>query len=167
MEIIDKSFKRSPKSFIIQSLLAVVAVAVILYFVEILTHAAVIAALGSSAFIVFAMPHSITARSRKLIGGHIIGLASGTICYYAFLSGPLGNLINNWEFTTLFIYALAVGLAIFLMVVTNTEHPPAAGTALGIVVYPWSSQVAIFVLSFAIILAIVRRLLISRMKDLV
>ena len=167
MEIIDKSFRRSPKDFIIQSLLAVVAVAVILYFVEILTHAAVIAALGSSTFIVFAMPHSITAKAKKLIGGHVIGLASGTICYYAFLCGPLGNLIKNWEFITLFIYALAVGLAIFIMVITNTEHPPAAGTALGIVAYPWSSQIAIFVLSFAIILAIVRRLLISRMKDVV
>ena len=68
---------------------------------------------------------------------------------------------------TLFIYALAVGLSIFLMVVTNTEHPPAAGTALGIVGHAWSYQVVIFVLLCAIGLAIVRRLLRSRLKDLV
>ena len=69
MHIIDKSFTRAPKSYIIQSLLAVIVVAVILYFVEIITHAAIVAALGSSAFIVFAMPHSITAKPRRLIGG--------------------------------------------------------------------------------------------------
>lgn len=167
MEIIDKSFKRAPKSFIIQSLLAVVTVAIVLYFVELLTHAAIVAALGSSAFIVFAMPRSITARSRNLIGGHIVGLLSGTFCYYAFLAGPLGKLITGWEFTTLFVYALTIGLSIFLMAITNTEHPPAAGTALGIVGHAWSYQVIIFVLLFAIGLAAVRGLLGSRLRDLV
>ena len=86
MQLIDKSFKRAPKSYIMQSLLAVVAVAIILYFVEVLTHAAIVAALGASAFIVFAMPHSITAKSRRLIGGHIVGIISGTFCYYVYLS---------------------------------------------------------------------------------
>ena len=167
MEIIDKSFKRAPKGYIIQSLLAVVTVALILYFVEVLTHAAIVAALGASAFIVFAMPHSNTAQTRRLIGGHIVGLLSGTFCYYAFLTGPLGKLINGGEFIPLFIYALAVGLSIFLMVVTNTEHPPAAGTALGIVAHTWSYQVVIFVLLCAVGLAIIRGLLRSRLKDLV
>ena len=167
MEIIDKSFKRAPKSFIIQSLLAVVTVAIILYFVEVLTHAAIVAALGASAFIVFAMPRSITARSRSLIGGHVVGILSGTLCYYAFLTGPLGELITGWEFTTLFIYALAVGLSIFLMAITNTEHPPAAATALGVVVHAWSYQIVVFVLLCAIGLALVRGLLGSRLRDLV
>jgi len=167
VEIIDKSFKQAPKSFVIQSLLAVVTVAIILYFVEVLTHAAIVAALGASTFVVFAMPHSNTARPRSLIGGHIVGLLCGTFCYYVFLSDPVGGLITTWEFTTLFVYALAVGLSIFLMAITNTEHPPAAGTALGIVIHPWSYQAAIFVLLFAVGLAIVRRLLGSRLKDLV
>ena len=167
MPIIDKSFKRAPKSYIVQSLLAVVAVAIILYFVELLTHAAIVAALGASAFIVFAMPHSITAQTRRLIGGHIVGLLSGTLCYYAFLSGHLGKLATSSEFTTLFVYALAVGLSIFLMVITNTEHPPAAGTALGIVGHAWSYQVVLFVLLCAIGLAIIRRLLGSHLRDLV
>ena len=167
MEIIDKTFKQSPKNFIIQSVLAVITVAVILYFVEVLTHAAIVAALGASAFVVFAMPCSITARSKNLIGGHIVGLLSGTICHYVFLAGPLGKFINGAEFAVIFIYALAVGLAIFLMVITNTEHPPAAGTALGIVAHTWSHEIIIFVLAFAVGLAIVRKLLGSRLRDLV
>ncbi|MFB0559571.1 MAG: HPP family protein [Dehalococcoidales bacterium] len=166
VHLFDKSFVRAPKRYIVQSLLAVVVVAVILYFVEVLTHAAIVAALGASAFIVFAMPHSITAQPRRLIGGHIIGLLSGTVCYFTFLTGPLGKLVNGWEFATLLVYAVAVGLSIFLMVVTDTEHPPASGTALGIVAHVWSYQVIIFILACAIGLAIVRRLLRGYLKDL-
>ena len=63
-------------------------------------------------------------------------------------------------------YALAVGLCIFLMTITNTEHTPAVATALGIVSDGWSYQIVISVLLFAVILAIVRRLLRHRLKDL-
>ena len=66
----------------------------------------------------------------------------------------------------MFIYALAVGLSIFLMTVTNTEHPPAASTALGVVAHVWSYEVVIFILLAAISLAIVRRLLRSHLRDL-
>jgi len=166
MGIIDNSFRRVPRYYVVQSLFAVLAFAIILYFVKVLTHAAIVGALGSSAFIVFAMPHSLTARTRRLIGGHIVGIGAGAICYFAFLVGPLGRLVTRWEFTTLLVYALAVGLSIFLMTATNTEHPPAAGTALGIVAHEWSFQVIIFILLAATCLAVARRLLRGRLKDL-
>ena len=167
MSIIDKSFKGTFKNYITQSLLATVALAIILYFVKVLTHAAIVASLGASTFIVFAMPHWVTARPRRLIGGHVVGILSGTICYYTFLTGPVGRLVTNWEFATLSVYALAVGLSLFLMALTNTEHPPAAGTALGIVVQPWSYQIVIFVLVSVISLAIIRRLLSRYLRDLI
>ncbi len=166
MEIIDSSFKKDPKSYIVQSLLAIVAITVILAVVEVLTHAAIVAALGASTFIVFAMPHSITARSRRLVGGHVVGLAVGAACYFTFLSGSLGRLVTGWPFLTWLVYALTLGLAIFLMTVTNTEHPPAASTALGIVAHEFSYQVILFVLICAVCLAIVRRLLRKHLKDL-
>ncbi len=166
IQIIDKSFLKSPRNYIIQSLLAVVAVAIILYFVEALTHAAIVAALGASTFIVFAMPNYVTAQPRRLIGGHIIGLLCGLLCYYVFIVGPFSRLCNEWEFVTWIAYALAVGLSIFLMTITNTEHPPAAGTALGIVAHEWSSTTLIFVIVFAISLAVVKILLKKYLKDL-
>ena len=167
MRIIDKSFTRAPKSYIVQSLLAIVALAIILTFVEVMTHAAIVAALGASTFIVFAMPHSITAQPRRLIGGHIVGMLCGFLCYYVFLTGPLEKLFGDTEFILWVAGALSVGLSIFLMTITNTEHPPAAGTALGIVAHEWSAQTIIFVLVFAISLAIVRRLLRRYLRDLV
>lgn len=166
MTIIDESFKKNPKSYIVQSLLAIVAVTAILAVVEVLTHAAIVAALGASTFIVFAMPHSITARPRRLIGGHVVGLAVGSLCYLVFFTGSLGRLVTGWPLVTWVIYALTVGLAIFLMAVTNTEHPPAASTALGIVVHEFSYEVILFVLMCAVCLALVRRLLRRYLRDL-
>ena len=166
MHIIDKSFIRAPRRYIIQSLLAVAAVVLILYFVEVLTHAAIVAALGASTFIVFAMPHSITAQPRRLIGGHIIGLICGTLCYYAFLTGPLGRLAADWDYILWFAGALSIGLAIFLMAITNTEHPPAASTALGVVVHALSYQMVIFILLCILGLALIRRLLRGYLRDL-
>ena len=51
------------------------------------------------------------------------------------------------------------------MAITNTEHPPAAATALGIVAHGWSYQIVIFVLACAIGLAVARRLLKFRIAD--
>jgi CBS-domain-containing membrane protein len=100
MHIIDSSFTKKPKSYIIQSLLAVLALAVILYFVEVLTHAAIVAALGSSTFIVFAMPHTVAARSRRLIGGHLVGLICGMASYFLLLNGPWVNLLQAGSLST-------------------------------------------------------------------
>jgi CBS-domain-containing membrane protein len=166
MEIIDKSFIQKPKNYILQSLLALLALLVILSFIEILTQAAIVAALGASTFIVFAMPRSITAKPRRLIGGQVVGIICGLICYYAFLTGPLGELSGEHELFLWFAYALSVALSLFLMTITNTEHPPAAATALGIVTHGCSWQTVLFILIFAIGLAIVRRLLRERLIDL-
>ena len=167
MEIIDKSFKRAPGNYVIQSLLAVVAVAVILFFIEVLTHAVIVAALGASTFIVFAMPHTIAAQARRLVGGHVVVVVCGCIFYYALvLIGYPEGLQLSQELVISIAGALSVGLAIFLMAITNTEHPPAAATALGIVIGGWSSGVIVFIFLGAVSLALTRRLLRGYLKDL-
>jgi CBS-domain-containing membrane protein len=166
VEVIDRSFVQKPRNYVMQSLLAMAAMMVILSFVEVLTEAAIVAALGASTFIVFAMPRSITARPRRLIGGHAVGIICGLICYYSFLTGPLGEFSGEHQLMLWFAYALSVAISLFFMTVTNTEHPPAASTALGIVAYGCSWQTVLFVLLFAVGLSIVRRLLSSRLIDL-
>ncbi|HUV43227.1 MAG TPA: HPP family protein [Dehalococcoidales bacterium] len=164
--VVDREFLRNPRSFIIQSLVATVVVAIILYFVEMLTHAAIVAALGASTFIVFAIPRSRTAEARRLVGGHVVGVAVGALCYFLLLNGVLRELAIEWEYVSWLVGALAVGLSIFGMTVTNTEHPPAAGTALGIIAHGWTNKTVIFILVFVLCLAIVRRLLGRHLVDL-
>ena len=52
--------------------------------------------------------------------------------------------------------ALSVGSGALLMVITNTEHPPAAGAAFALVIDPWSWPAIFFVISSVIIFSIVR-----------
>jgi CBS-domain-containing membrane protein len=42
--------------------------------------------------------------------------------------------------------AMAVGLAIFVMVITGTAHPPAAGLALELILNEWSPLTIVVVL---------------------
>jgi CBS-domain-containing membrane protein len=62
--------------------------------------------------------------------------------------------------------ALAVGLGTMIMVATSTEHPPAAGTALGLVISPWSWSAIVFIMSSALALSIVRIALRPRLVNL-
>ena len=68
--------------------------------------------------------------------------------------------------------ALSVGIGIFIMVVTNTEHPPAAGTSLGLVIQCCQPMAGIdwasisFILVSAIMLSAVRIALRDRMINL-
>ncbi|MFC1966105.1 HPP family protein [Chloroflexota bacterium] len=142
-------------------------IAVILNVVGFLTRGAIVAALGASTFIIFAMPKAVTAQPRRLIGGHIVGLLCGLLCYYVFQAWSSGEQSQNWLILLRIDAAVAVGLSIFIMAITNTEHPPAAGTALGVVAHEWTYETIIFILVCAISLAIFGRLLRGYLKDLV
>jgi len=83
-----------------------------------------VAAAGSSAFVVFAMPESKTAHPRRVLGSHfvcgLIGLAFHTT-YPEIL--PFEAAVS-----------LALGVAILTMVSLWLEHPPAGGTVIFFVV---------------------------------
>jgi CBS-domain-containing membrane protein len=64
-------------------------------------------------------------------------------------------------------YSLAVGLTFFIMVAIDTEHPPAAGTALGVVLNGFSLNASIGVLISAIILSLIHHFARPYLKDLV
>jgi len=112
------------------------------------------------------MPKSTQAQPRNVIGGHAVGLLSGSVCYLPFLwlSFPVGSL--GAELLYVFTCAIAVGMAIFLMTITDTEHAPAAGTALGIVAHGFTWQTVV-VLSCALALSLVRWLLRAKLRNLV
>jgi CBS-domain-containing membrane protein len=144
------------KHYVLQSILATLSVFVVLYFLS-LQEAVIIASIGATAFIVFTMPNNITAQSRNVIGGHLIGL------FYGFLFSliPHSALIFS-----ILIYSLAVGASIFTMVVTDTEHPPAAGTALGVVITGIRLDVLITVVMSIIILSLIHRFFKPYLRDL-
>ena len=62
---------------------------------------------------------------------------------------------------------MAVGFAIFIMAVTNTEHPPAAGIALGLVINRWDHLTIIYILIAIIWLVSIKLVLRKYLMDLI
>ncbi|KAJ1843746.1 hypothetical protein LPJ73_005388 [Coemansia sp. RSA 2703] len=80
-----------------------------------------IAPTGASAVLLFAVPSSPLAQPRNVILGHLIAAQMGVFMY---------ELFKHVEVSLEWLPgALAVGLAIFFMGLTNCYHPPAGATA--------------------------------------
>lgn len=71
-----------------------------------------IASFGASCVLAFGLWNSPLSQPRNIIGGHFISTLIGLIIYHLFGNEP-------WSL------ALGVGLAIGLMMLTKTTHPPA------------------------------------------
>jgi len=152
-----RKFRSSRKNYVWQSCLAALAIFLVLLFLN-LEHAVVIAAIGATAFIVFAMPDNITAHSKNIIGGHLVGFFVGSLC--ALIPHP-----SLW--CSILSYSLAVGLSIFIMLVIDMGHPPAAATALGLAIMGFSSNAAIAVVTSAVLLALAHHFLKPFLRNLV
>ncbi|MBL7140266.1 MAG: HPP family protein [Planctomycetes bacterium] len=139
MRIFDRKFHKHVGRYLFQCALATGAVLVILLVLDVITQAVIIASLGASSFIAFTMPHANVSRPRYMIGGYVWGMVAG-IAMNA-LGDAVGDpALGGWTLRGDVIFgAASVGLAIFLMVITDTEHPPAAGLALGVVLAQWNT----------------------------
>ncbi|MBN2017565.1 MAG: HPP family protein [Candidatus Cloacimonetes bacterium] len=145
------------KNYLFQSLFATVSVFLILIILK-FSNAIVIASIGATVFIVFAMPNSVSARPRSIIGGHLTGL----------LVGSLISLIPFSSFyIEILILAASVGISMFIMVMIDCEHPPACGTALGIALIGFSWEIAFAVVIFSILLAAIHDIFKNVIRDLV
>lgn len=152
-KIIGK-FKKLWIYYVLQSLLAALALFVLVLFLG-RDKMVVTSAMGATSFIVFAMPKAVSAQTKNVIGGHLVGLACGTIFYFT----KLPYFVE---------YPCVVGMAIFLMVALDVEHPPAAGTALAVVINELSPIDAfVIIMISALILSQCRYFLRHYLKDLV
>jgi CBS-domain-containing membrane protein len=163
----DRGFRKHKARYVLQCALATLAVLIVLLILDTISNTVIIAALGASSFIVFAMPGERVSRSRFLIGGYLVGTASGVLCHYLSVSPLFAQISALQGYVDAVFGALAVGLATFAMVITNTEHPPAAGLALGFVLDEWSHFTIVVVIVGIVLLAAIRRLLQPILIDLV
>ena len=164
---IDLKFRRGlVRHYFLQSLLAMAVIAIILAIFFRLGRLIFAAAMGSSAFVVFAAPSSVSAQPRCLLGGHYFSLLIGGLIQLLLWAAPLQSLGLDGDYARVLAAGLAVGLSIFVMAVTDTEHPPAAGTAMGSVLNEWSSAAGITVVVGTLVLSITRYLLRNSLRDL-
>ena len=165
--LFDKKFKKNTFKYILQCFLATLTILAVLIFLDVLNEAALISALGASAFIVFTMPTQYSSDPRRLIGGYIVGVFVGLI-FFIISQSEIKNILGFSNMTTLIVFgAIAVGFAILIMAVTNTEHAPAAGIALGLVINQWDYLTIIFIVLAIIWLTSIRLILKGYMMDLI
>ena len=165
--IVSQKARENILPYIYQPALATLAILLILLFLDVISHTAIIATLGSSAFLVFTRPRAYESRLRPLLGGYLIGTTVGMSFYYLSLLPGLVSLPISTSTVVVIFSAMAVGGAIFLMVITNTEHSPAAGMALGLVMNDWDYKTILFIFSAVGVLAVLRQILRPYMIDLI
>ena len=148
-----------------QCSLAGAVVLVLLLALDTVTQTVLIAALGASAFIAFAVPLSLHSSPRHMIGGYVVGILAGCLMSTLFSSIDVSSaFVTN---AAMIVFgALAMSTAMFFMVVTRTEHPPAAALALGLVLNEWSGTTIVAVLAGVIALSIFKRMVLPVLMDL-
>lgn len=153
--LLSKNFRKKWFNYVWQSALVGIVTFFFLYILDELVAIVILAGVGSTFFNVFAMPNARTAQTRNIIGSYIICIVIGSI-FFNFSSYVISG-------------GLAVGAASFFMAVTDTEHPPAAGIALGLSIITAVEQLysgAIFAISGAFLVILLKYMLKSRLRDL-
>jgi CBS domain-containing membrane protein len=162
VNLLDNKIKQNLKRYTIQVSFATLALFCTFVAEQVLVggeeaRAIIVAAIASTAFILFISPFSASARPRSVFGGHLIAvLVSIPLTWIA--DGTFGHSVSSAVPYVFGLYAaLGVGLTMFLMASTNTEHPPAAGTALAVVAHGFDWRLVLFlVLAIGILVAIQR-----------
>ena len=162
--VIDPKLRRSFKNYLLQSMIATGICCIMLISLGVIPEA-IVASLGASTFIVFVAPDTRSAKPRGLLGGQLIGTGAGLICWLPLEWGLLTNTVSPRIEIAIF-GSIAVGLAIFLMVIIDMEHPPAAGTALSLVMAKWTIYTIAFIGAASLFLSLVRWALGKRLKNL-
>lgn len=153
--LISRNFKEKWSNYIWQSAAAGIVTFSFLFIYYELISLVVIAGVGSTFFTVFATPKLRTAQTRNVIGSYVICVLLGMACFTLSPVALSGG--------------VAVGAAAFLMVITDTEHPPAAGVALGLSITSKTEYLyagAIFAVLGALVAASLKHLLLPLLKDL-
>ena len=110
---------------------------------ELTGTALLMAPFGASCFLAFAVPDSPLAQPRNIVFGHLISTAVGMLTLSVLGAGWLS-------------VAIAVGLAVLMMLVTRTGHPPAGADPLVVFALQPSVGYLMFpVLTGAIFIALV------------
>ena len=166
MRIFDRRFSQNKLRYLLQCLLATVSAMLVLTVLSSMANKVVMASLGASCFIAFCVPHKRASSPRFMIGGYLVGIGAGALCYWlAKVPWPESVRLLQSQSDVIF-GGLAIGLAMFIMVITNTEHPPAASLALGFVLGEWQPLTLAIAMIEIVMLCILKKLLKPLLIDL-
>ncbi len=161
---IDPHFTHRWRIYVSQSATAGLLLWFVLLAQDIISNGVIVAAIASSVAIVFFVPHSVASSPVRIVGGHVSAVLAAYIVVGIALMFP--DAVADARWFTDFQGALALALVVLLMSITNTEHAPAAGTALGLAIRgaPW--EAVVFIITAAALVAVARIVLGPRLHNL-
>ena len=112
--------KMNKRKLIITAIGSLIGIGIVTFISDEYSAPLLIASFGATAVLIYAIPESPLARPKNVFFGHLISAIVGVLCFL-FLGG-------EWYSMT-----IAVTLAIVLMAITNTLHPPGGATSLACV----------------------------------
>lgn len=162
---VDKDFRVNYKYYIFQSSLIFICIFLILLLCNFF-NVIIVASLGASSFILFAIPHTNNARVKYVIGGYFWGLILGSL--FNFLYYKISSLnFAGIEYALMAVCAASVAVTMFFMVITNLSHPPAAALALGLSTDSECFKTTVSAIIGVIIICTVRQILKKYLKNLI
>ncbi|MDR6550694.1 CBS-domain-containing membrane protein [Paenibacillus qinlingensis] len=109
-----------PRHVLIGSLGGFTAIALLALLSELTSSVWMMAPFGATCVLAFGLWDAPLSQPRNIIGGHVISTSIGLLCLHLFGHG-------TW------VMAVAVGLAIGLMMLSKTTHPPAGADPLVVI----------------------------------
>jgi len=167
LAFIDPQFRRQPRHYFVQGGLATIGMFAVLLFVDSFSDAALVAALGASVVIIFVHPTSKLGAPRALVGGHLLGLLVGSVFSMILFAPPVSGILEGVDALRDLALAASVGAVIILMAITDTEHPPAGGTVLGMSTRVFDPSIFAIIIGAVIVLAVMKRILRRYLRDLI
>jgi len=113
--------KIAPKTALIGFLGGFIAIGALAYLTKITSAEWLMAPFGASCVLAFGVWDAPLSQPRNIIGGHLVSTAVGLLLFHLF-----GN--SFW------VIALGVGVAIALMHLTRTTHPPAGANPIVVII---------------------------------
>ena len=164
--LIDPVFFKKRSRYFFQSLLASIALLLVLIIGDNFAQGAIIAGIaGTTALISFA-PHSYAANTRRVVGGHFLSVIVGSLSIFILNMFSIDYGTAS-EFTIYLNSSICIGILIILMGILNCEHAPAAGCLLGLTYAGVDFNSIAFIISSAITLSLIRLILLKWIKNLV
>lgn len=163
--LVDPKFTRNRSRYLYQCCFVACTVLAVLLVLDTVYQAVLIAALGASSMVAFSAPNMRASRPRCLVGGYFVGVVVGCGISLVVANFSIQSPIDA-DAMRIVAGAIATGLAMFIMVTTDTEHPPAAALALGFVLNEWDYMTVVGVFSGIVIIVAIKEALRSRLVDL-
>ena len=162
----DRRLVTRSRSYAFQSALATLSLLAIVVVEDVVLNVAIVVAMASTVFTIFVVPDSVAATPRKVIGGHVAGVLAGSIVVAILGIPDISEIVESSPSIRNAVAALTLGLSMVMMIITDTEHPPAAGAALGLVIHGWNWSSIGVILIGAVVLSGIRIALRPRLVNL-